>query len=89
MLVLLIQLQAMAYVPILITSFIPAACMVRRCTIVVRTETIGRPLRSVATTRTTWSSAVAASAQARATAASTTVEWCVASLAPNLDLFAN
>ena len=81
MLVLLIQLQAMAYVPILTTSFIPAACMVRRCAIVVRTATIGRPLRAITTTRTTWTSTVAASAQARTAAASTAVAWSVASLA--------
>ena len=53
MLVLLIQLQAMAYVPILITLFIPATSMVRRWTVVVRAEAIGHPLRTVATPRTT------------------------------------
>ena len=52
--------------------------MVRRCAIVVRTVTIGRPLRSVATTRTTCTSTVAASPQARTTASSTAVDWRVA-----------
>ena len=80
MLVLLIQLQAMAYVPILITLFIPATCMVRRCALVLRTATIGRPLRTVATARTTCTSTVATSTQARTTTTSTTVVWRVASL---------
>ena len=78
MLVLLIQLQAMAYVPILITLFIPATCMVRRWTFVVRSVTIGPPLRAIATTRTTCTSTVATSSQARTTAASTAVVWRVA-----------
>ena len=44
----------------------------------VRTGTIGRPLRAIAATRTTCSSAVASSAQARTTTAGTTVAWRVA-----------
>ena len=44
----------------------------------VRTETIGRPLRAVATTRTTCTSTVATSTQARTAATSTAVEWRVA-----------
>ena len=43
----------------------------------VRTGTIGRPLRTVAATRTAWTSTAAASTRAR-TASSTTVGWCVA-----------
>lgn len=54
--------------------------MVRRWTIVVLSEAIGRPLRTVAATRTSCTSAVAASTQARTAASSTTVGWCVASL---------
>ena len=52
--------------------------MVRRCTIVVRTGTIGRPLRAIASTRTACTSSVATSAQARAATTSTTVVWRVA-----------
>ena len=55
--------------------------MVRRCTIVARTGAIGRPRRTVASTRTACTSTVNSSTQARATTTSTTVTWCVASLA--------
>ena len=51
----------------------------------VRAVTIGRPLRTIATTRTTCTSSVATSAQARAAAASTAVEWRVASLVINFN----
>ena len=61
-----------------ITSFIPASCMVRRWTVVVRSETIGHPLRAVATTRTTWASTVVSSTQARTASPSTPVGWRVA-----------
>ena len=75
-------LQSLALLdPILTTLFILAACMVRRCTIVARAGSIGRPRRAVAASCTTCTSSVAASAQARTTASSTTVEWCVAFLA--------
>ena len=46
----------------------------------VRTEPIGLPLRTIANSRTTWPSTVAASTQARSATASTAVEWRVASL---------
>ena len=69
------------YVHIQITSSIPGTCMVRRSAAVIPTGAIGRLRRAVAATPTTWSSTVAASAQARAAAASTTGGWRVASLA--------
>lgn len=51
----------------------------------VRAGTIGHPLRTVAAARTTCTSPVATSTQARATAKSTTVVWRVASLVINFD----
>ena len=66
---------------ILTTLSIPAAWMALQFTTAVRAGTIGRPRRTIVATPTSCSSIAVASPQARATAASTTGGWCVASLA--------
>ena len=63
--------------------------MARRSATVIPAGAIGPLLGTIVASPTSCTSAVAASTQAQTTTASTAGGWCVASLAPNLDLFAN